>query len=254
MHPFARPSQPTERLILALDLDDTTQALTWAQRLQGRLTWLKVGSKLFTAGGPPFIKALQDLGFRIFLDLKYHDIPEVVAGAVREATRLGVSMITLHASGSRTMLQQAARAGQELAESLGIPRPLLLGVTVLTSLGADELALLGLGHDAGPVVDRLAALAMDSGLDGIVCSPLEIGRVRARHPHAVILTPGIRPASAETPPGQSLPADDQVRIATPAQAIQSGADYLVVGRPILKAPDPVSALNRMLETFPGGHP
>jgi len=254
MHPFARPSLPTERLILALDLDDTTQALTWAQRLQGRLTWVKVGSKLFTAGGPPFIRALLDLGFRVFLDLKYHDIPDVVAGAVREATRLGVSMVTLHASGSRTMLEQAARAGQETAEALGTTRPLLLGVTVLTSLGSDELALLGLGSDAGLVVDRLATLAMNAGLDGIVCSPLEIERVRARHPQAVILTPGIRPAPTEAPSGQPLPADDQVRVATPADALRRGADYLVVGRPILRAPDPLSALTRMLETFPGGHP
>lgn len=242
IHPLARPRTVQERLIVALDLDTIDEAMQHAHRLAGKLVWVKVGSKLFTAGGPEFIKQLMDLGFRVFLDLKFHDIPDVVAGAVREATRQGVSMLTLHASGASRMCAQAREAASRAAERQGQPdfRPLLLGVTVLTSLGAEDVNALGLGTDVGLVVDRLASVALHAGLDGIVCSPLEIERVRRAHPHAVILTPGIRPAR-----GLSA-GDDQVRVATPAAALSSGADYLVMGRPILQAREPLQMVSEVL--------
>lgn len=234
---------PIDRLIVAFDVESPAEALAWGERLKGNLRWVKIGSKLFTAGGPALLAGLQAQGYSVFLDLKFHDIPEVVAGAVREAVRQQVSIITLHAAGGKRMMAAAVEAARSEALRLGTAPPLLLGVTVLTSLGSTDLEDLGWGTDPGVVVDRLARLAADSGMSGVVCSPLEIARVKAAHPSRVVLTPGVRPAGPEF----STRADDQVRVATPSEALRAGADYLVVGRPILQAPDPLRALLAVLK-------
>jgi orotidine-5'-phosphate decarboxylase len=245
-HPLLS-QDPLDRLVFALDVDTAADALAWADRLHGALRWLKVGPKLFTGNGPQLIDALIDRGFRIFLDLKFHDIPEVVAGAVREATRRRVSMLTLHTTGGARMMQAAATAAREEGSRLGIDPLLLLGVTVLTSLGAADLAPLGFAEGPEALVPRLATLAVRSGLDGVVCSPREIGLVKAVEPGAAVLTPGIRPATlSDDGRPIDVPGDDQVRIATPAEAIRAGADFLVIGRPIRLAPDPLRAIERVL--------
>jgi orotidine-5'-phosphate decarboxylase len=232
---------PAERVLVALDVPSLDEADALLGRLDGILTGCKIGSQLFTAAGPAAIERARKRGFRVFLDLKYHDIPNTVGLAVREATRLGVFMLNIHASGGLAMARAAAEAATKAAGDFAMPRPLCLGVTVLTSL--DRRALqreVGVPTSVESHVLRLAELAREAGLDGCVASPQEISPLRvAMGTRWVIVTPGIRweqPASTGASRG-----DDQVRIATPRRALAAGADYLVVGRPISAAKDPGAA-------------
>ncbi len=231
---------PAERLIVALDVPD----LEGAKRLVGTLVpsvrYFKVGKELFTAAGPEVIGAIRSAGADVFLDLKFHDIPNTVGAACRAAVRLGVSMLNVHTLGGRAMMEAAASAVREEASALRVPQPLLLGVTVLTSLSGPELEEVGIPGPLDRAVERLARLASSSGLGGVVASPLEISLVRrAVFGTFTIVTPGVRPRWAA--------AGDQKRVATPAEAVRSGADHLVVGRPITQDPDPAEAARRVLD-------
>ena len=218
------------RLIVALDFADADAARAFAARILPSQCRLKVGLELFTAAGPGLVADLVERGFDVFLDLKYHDIPTTVARACTRAAALGVWMLNVHALGGRRMLE-AARAAVEGPHR----RPLLLAVTLLTSLEARDTGEIGLTNDIGGQVERLAQLASDCGLDGVVCSPQEAERLRQRFAMPfTLVTPGIRPAGAA--------ADDQRRTLTPAEAIARGADYLVIGRPVTRAADPQAAL------------
>jgi orotidine-5'-phosphate decarboxylase len=218
---------PRDRLVAALDFPDRTSALAMADRLRGEVGMYKVGKQLFTAEGPDVVRELTGRGDRVFLDLKFHDIPNTVAGAVEAARRLGVSLVNVHALGGRAMMQAAAEA----ARGTGMR---VLAVTVLTSLSGAELAALGFSEMPERLALRLAARALEAGLDGVVAAPTEVAPLRLElGPNFLILTPGIRPAGASR--------QDQVRVATPEQAVRDGADYLVVGRPITQADDPAAA-------------
>lgn len=225
---------PKDRLAVALDLPGTAEALAFADQLEGACGWLKVGMELYYATGNRLIEQLHARGYRIFLDLKLHDIPNTVAGAVRSVSTTGAELLTVHASGGPAMLEAAAKA----AEAPGSPE--LLAVTVLTSMDAHELNAAGVpGLPAAQVV-RLATLAKDSGISGMVCSAEEVAEVRlATGRESILVTPGIRPS------GSSV--DDQRRIATPAEAIARGSSILVVGRPITRAADPALAARAIVE-------
>lgn len=224
-----------DRLIVALDLASADAAARLAEKLRGRVGMFKVGSELFTAEGPVLARYLVANGDKVFLDLKFHDVPNTVRGAAREAAELGVSMLNVHASGGRKMMEAALEGARSATRGRAAPRPLLLAVTILTSLAGDDLDELGLSGRPEDAVVRLARLAQQAGLDGVVASPREIAALRrACGPRFVIVTPGIRPAAS--------PSHDQARIATPSAAIQAGADYLVVGRPITEAPDPLATV------------
>ncbi len=215
-----------ERLILALDLPSADEARAVAKRLGAGVGMLKIGKQLFTAAGPQLVRELVDAGQRVFLDLKFHDIPNTVAAAVRSAAALGVSLVNVHALGGRAMIEAAAAAHG--------PGSKLLAVTLLTSHGESTLSEIGLAGPLPEAVRRLALLARDAGADGVVASPQEIGLIReACGPDFLIVTPGVRPAGED--------AGDQTRLATPGAALRAGADYLVVGRPILQASDPAAA-------------
>jgi orotidine-5'-phosphate decarboxylase len=228
----------SERLIVALDVASLPEAVGLARRLAPHVAAVKIGSQLFTAEGPRAVHAMRDQGLRVFLDLKFHDIPNTVAGAVASATRLGAWMLNIHCSGGPAMMSEAAKAATTASPH---GRPLLLGVTVLTSL--DEASLkdtLGTARTLPEQVRHLARQAQAAGLDGVVASPQEIADVRkACGPAFLIVTPGVRPAGSD--PG------DQRRVMTPGEAVQAGADYVVVGRPILAAKDPVEAARRIAE-------
>jgi orotidine-5'-phosphate decarboxylase len=218
------------RVIVALDFASADAALAMARRLDPSSCRVKVGKELFATGGPLLVTRLRAMGFDVFVDLKFHDIPNTVAAACRAAAADGAWMLDVHASGGRRMMEAAREALEPFSQ-----RPLLVAVTVLTSMAAADLAEVGVGDDPEAQVLRLARLARDSGMDGVVCSPRE-ARLLREHcgPGFVLVTPGVRPLQAA--------ADDQARIATPADAIAAGAHYLVVGRPITQAADPVAAL------------
>lgn len=219
------------RVIVALDFADGAQAREFVTRLQPGSCRLKVGKELFTREGPGLVRQLVEQGFDVFLDLKFHDIPNTVARACEAAAALGVWMVNVHASGGSKMMVAAREA---LDQAPG-RRPLLIAVTVLTSMGDDDLRELGLEAEPQEQVSRLAALAKTSGLDGVVCSPREAAELRSQMgPNFCLVTPGVRPRGASM--------DDQTRVLTPADAIRGGADYLVIGRPVTQAPDPLAAL------------
>lgn len=221
-------------VIVALDYDVLDTALALADRLDPARCRVKIGKELFVRAGPEAVRAVAARGFEVFLDLKFHDIPNTVAGACRAAAGLGCWMVNVHASGGPAMLAAARDAvGREGGG------PLLVAVTVLTSLDAPALAAVGVDAAPAAQVSRLARLAAEAGLDGVVCSPLELQALRAECPASfALVTPGVRPAGVE--------AGDQVRIATPGAAVTAGANYLVVGRPITQAPDPQQALDAIL--------
>lgn len=227
------------KIIIALDVKNREEARAVLESLpEARL--FKVGLELYTAEGPAMIDLVKSFGKEVFLDLKLHDIPNTVAGAVKSAVRHGVAMLTLHTSGGREMMKKAVEAARETAAKENKPLPLILGVTVLTSLKDSDLQEIGFSSDARNQVLRLARLAVEAGIEGIVCSPQELEPLRAELGSRVrIITPGIRPAWAE--------AQDQKRIMTPGEAIKKGADFLVIGRPITQAPVPREAFSRVLE-------
>lgn len=224
----------TNRIIVALDYPDQESALQMARQLDPKLCRVKVGKELFTRCGPAVVEALHRLGFEVFLDLKFHDIPNTTARAVRAAAEMGVWMVNVHASGGRRMMA----AAREQLEQVKDNRTLLIAVTVLTSMERADLAEIGLDLDPMEQVVRLAKLTQSSGLDGVVCSAQEVAAIRAaiEQPFALI-TPGIRPADAEQ--------GDQRRIMTPGEAIRTGSDYLVIGRPITQASSPKDVAERI---------
>ncbi|MBN8238507.1 orotidine-5'-phosphate decarboxylase [Marinobacter hydrocarbonoclasticus] len=219
------------KIIVALDFPSQDPALALADQLDPAKCRLKVGKELFTRSGPDLVKALQSRGFDIFLDLKYHDIPNTTSAAVAAAAELGVWMVNVHASGGEKMMI----ACRERLESFGNDRPLLIAVTVLTSMSDEDLAGIGITGSAEAHVSRLATLTKNSGLDGVVCSAQEAPRLKAEQGSDFqLVTPGIRPLTADK--------GDQQRIMTPTDALKAGSDYLVIGRPITQAPDPLAAL------------
>lgn len=223
-------------VIVALDYDNAEAALAMAGQLDPAVCRVKVGKELFTIAGPDLVRKLVEAGFQVFLDLKFHDIPNTVAAAVRAAANLGVWMVNVHASGGERMM----RAAVEALAPLGEQRPLLIGVTVLTSTAEDELAPVGVTRPLKEQVVALAHLAKDSGLDGVVCSAQEAEPLKAAcGKEFALVTPGIRPAGSD--------AGDQRRIVTPVQALKNGSDYLVIGRPITGADNPAQALAAIVE-------
>jgi orotidine-5'-phosphate decarboxylase len=223
-----------ERLIVALDVDNLEQAKELVRLLAREVGMFKIGKQLFTHAGPQAVRLIQDLGGEIFLDLKFHDIPNTVAKAAIEATRLGVKMFNVHASGSLDMMRTTVKEVERVCRQTKLRRPIMLAVTVLTSLDQDDLQRVGVEHKVADQVVRLALLTKEAGMDGVVASPHEVADIReACGRRFVIVTPGIRPAETEI--------NDQQRVMTPYQAIRAGVDYIVVGRPILEAKDPVQA-------------
>lgn len=236
---------PQERLIVALDVADIESARRLVQRLSPLVTRFKVGSELFTACGPSAVELVRKAGAKVFLDLKFHDIPNTVARAARSATRLGVWMFNVHVQGGSAMLRQTLEAAQEEARRAGQPRPLVLGVTMLTSMAERDLVDLGIRKTMKDQVLYLAQLAQKSGLDGIVASAQETKVLRfACGPEFLIVTPGIRPAGIKW--------GDQQRVETPRAALQAGATYLVVGRPIIEAADPMAAAQAIVQEMDVG--
>ena len=222
------------RLIVALDFPSAAPALALADRLQGLVRWFKVGLELHTVEGPGIVHELRRRGFSVFLDLKFHDIPNTVAGAIRSASAAGAELLTVHALGGPAMLEAAAEA----ADCLPHP-PQILAVTVLTSMDQLQLAAIGIDHSPETEVLRLADTAAEAGINGFVSSPEEVSALRHRFRDASLVIPGIRPAGAAS--------GDQKRIATPATALAAGASHLVIGRPITQAPDPIAATQAILE-------
>jgi len=224
------------RILAALDVESAARALAVADSLRGSVGGFKVGKQLFTADGPGIVRELATRGDRVFLDLKFHDIPNTVAGAVESAVATGAWMMNVHAAGGRKMMQAAATAAASAAARAGRPRPLVIGVTVLTSLDSHDLLETGVSRTVVDQVIHLARLAQDAGLDGVVASPQEIAAIRhACGPDFLIVTPGIRLANGP------LAKDDQARTMSPAEAMAAGASYLVIGRPITAATDPRAA-------------
>jgi orotidine-5'-phosphate decarboxylase len=232
-----------ERLIVALDVQSRDSALALVAALRPRVTRFKVGMELFTAGGPPLIRDILDRGGQVFLDLKFHDIPHTVARAAVAAARLGVGMFTIHLSGGATMARRAADELEAHCQVHRIPRPKILGVTVLTSLSQSDLEGIGVTRPIEDQVIALAEMAKTAGLDGVVSSPLEVRRIREACADLLIVTPGVRPEGSDP--------DDQARTLTPRSAMQAGADYIVVGRPIIKATDPLAAAESILLEMDG---
>jgi orotidine-5'-phosphate decarboxylase len=233
-----------KKIIFALDVNGVSEIDRYAGLLAERVGMFKVGKELFTSCGPEAVKAVQRHGGLVFLDLKYHDIPNTVAKAMLEAARLGVQLANLHALGGAEMMETASTA---VRKEFGDDRPRLLAVTILTSSTAATLRGVGIEHPLEQMVVRLAKLAQEAGMDGVVASPLEIGPIRAAcGPDFLIVTPGVRPGFAAV--------DDQKRIMTPAEAVRGGADYLVIGRPIAKADDPAAAADLITDEILAGCP
>ncbi len=229
-----------QRLIFALDVDSCAAAERWAEQLHDKVGLFKVGKQLFTRCGPDIVRRIQARGGQVFLDLKYHDIPNTVAQATVEACRLGVKMVNVHALGGPTMMRETVIAVNECCAAEKTKRPVLLAVTILTSSDQETLRAVGIDRPLEEMVPHLAKLAQQAGLDGVVASPREVPLIRrACGSDFVVVTPGVRPAFAAV--------DDQKRITSPAEAIAAGADYLVVGRPIAKAADPRAAATAILE-------
>ena len=223
------------KLMLALDLPDRESALDMLTKLRGNLEWVKIGLQMYLAYGSDFVREVADMGFKIFLDLKLYDIPNTVASAIKSLKGLPISMLTIHTSGGREMMKFALDAAKETN-----PDVLLLGVTVLTSFNEDGLAETGVSLPPAQQVEHLAKLAVDCGMKGLVCSPLEIEALRKILPDDVkLVTPGIRPAGSD--------ANEQKRIMTPALASEIGSSYIVVGRPILKAENPAEAARAIID-------
>lgn len=222
------------RLIVALDFPAAAPALALADQIQGHCRWLKVGLELYCAAGPGLVGELRRRGFSVFLDLKFHDIPNTVASAVRSAAASGAELLTVHAAGGPAMLRAAAEAAAGLPDP-----PQLLAVTVLTSMDAAQLGAVGIAVSPADQVQRLATMAQEAGIPGLVASAEEVGTLRGLYPRATLVIPGIRPAGAAV--------GDQKRTATPAAALAAGASYLVIGRPITQAPNPLAAARAILD-------
>jgi orotidine-5'-phosphate decarboxylase len=225
-----------DRIIVALDQRDLESALDCARALVGHAKWVKVGMTLFYREGPAAVAAMRELGFRVFVDLKLHDIPHQVEGAAASLGALGAGMISVHASGGADMMEAAVRGATAGAAAAGVARPAVIAITVLTSMDADALASVGVPDSPADQAAGLAALARTAGLDGVVCSPREAAEMRALlGPTALVVTPGVRPVGSD--------AGDQARIATPGVAFEAGASHLVIGRPITGAADPAAAFD-----------
>lgn len=233
-----------ERLIVALDIDGLDQAQELVRLLAGDVGMFKIGKQLFTHAGPQAVRLVQESGGEIFLDLKFHDIPNTVAKAAIEATRMGVKMFNVHASGSLEMMRLTVKEVERVCRQEKRRKPIMLAVTVLTSLNQDDLKRVGVDGNVEDQVVRLALLTKEAGMQGVVASPHEVADIRnACGRRFVILTPGIRPADASR--------NDQQRVMTPSEAIRAGVDYIVVGRPILEAKNPVTAARAIVAEMEG---
>jgi orotidine-5'-phosphate decarboxylase len=233
-------AQPKDKIIFALDVEHFQEAQKWVTLLKDRVGIFKVGKQLFTHAGPKVIDMIRQKGQNVFLDLKYHDIPNTVAKAGEEATKLNVTMFNLHALGGFEMMKKTVEASRAAAKKLGIPKPIILAVTILTSMDEETLKEVGVQVPILDEVGRLALLSMKAGIDGVVASPQEISVIRQRCGEKfIIVTPGIRSPTDKK--------DDQKRTLSPKEAVAAGANYLVIGRPIKEAKDPIEALQRIIE-------
>ncbi|MDO4502550.1 MAG: orotidine-5'-phosphate decarboxylase [Coriobacteriia bacterium] len=229
---------PRDRVIVAIDCG-RDEALALADKLAGKARWLKVGMTLYYAEGPAIVQAFKERGFKVFLDLKFYDIPHQVEGAAYASALTGADMLTMHASGSIAMMQAGQRGAEKAAAELGGPVPATLGITVLTSMSDDTLAEIGVGRACAEQVPLLARNAATAGISGVVCSPQEASMMRdILGPSGYVVTPGVRPVGADK--------GDQSRVATPSQALANGASHIVVGRPITQAADPAAAYEAII--------
>lgn len=239
------PTPMRERLILALDVDDLEKARVILKVLAGEIGMFKVGKQLFTHAGPQAVRLIQEMGGEVFLDLKFHDIPTTVAKAAIEATRLGVKMFNVHASGSLEMMRLTVREVSRVCRQESLRKPLMLAVTVLTSLSESDLKKVGVAGEVADQVVRLALLSQKAGMDGVVAAPNEVGEIRAACGRRfIIVTPGVRL--------QKNKRNDQKRVMTPADAVRAGVDYIVVGRPIMEANDPRSVTSEFIAEMEQG--
>jgi orotidine-5'-phosphate decarboxylase len=233
-------NDPKDKIVFALDVEHFGEAQHWVTRLKGHVGIFKVGKQLFTHAGPKVIDMIRQKGQKVFLDLKFHDIPNTVAKAGEEATKLNVTMFNLHALGGFEMMRKTVEASKAMAKSLGISKPLILAVTILTSMNEETLKEVGVQGPLIEEVGRLALLSLKAGVDGVVASPQEIGIIRQKcGGKFLIVTPGIRHPSDKK--------DDQKRTMSPKEAITAGANYLVIGRPIKEAKDPLEAVQKIIE-------
>ena len=240
-----RPDHVASRLIVALDMASIPEALEMVDMLKNDVGLFKVGKQLFLHAGPQIVRDIRARGGEVFLDLKFHDIPRTVAKAGVEATRLGVRMFDVHASGSLQMMKQTVNEVAKVCRNEKIPRPRILAVTVLTSLSGEDLKRVGFRSGVENQVVRLARLALEAGMDGVVASPHEVSRIRKQcGPKFIIVTPGVRPARSSV--------HDQKRVMTPEEAMRAGADYLVVGAPIRDARDPVATVREIAAAMERG--